>query len=149
VEQAGNVAVGASGAVGFSRAALEAYSDKTFAEAEMDFWTIPYEFSELLSNDNNIDWLYKVPLIRHLGYIDGMMEALIKVRFFAPHGEKLNKPENVGEFAGIMLRLKALFEDYSAGKKIEPSKMVEIVLDVESDLDRFASSVMWELRRQE
>jgi molybdopterin converting factor small subunit len=149
VSEQENVEEKASGAVVFMVEASKAYSDKAFIEAAMDFWTIPYEFSELLSIDNRIGWAFKAPLIRHLGYIEGITEALIKVRFFAIHGEKLNKPENVVEFATIMLRLKALYEDYKNGGKIEPAAMVETVLDIESDLDRFASSAIWELGRQE
>jgi len=143
-----NVEDKAAGAVVFSIEASKAYSDKVFSEAVMDFWTIPYEFTELINNDNRIDWTFKAPLIMNLGYIDGIIESLIKVRFFAIHGEKLNKSENVVEFAAIMLRLKALFEDYKSGKKIESAAMVDIVLDVESDLDKFMSSVMWEMGRQ-
>jgi len=148
VSEQENVEKKASGAVIFSIEASKAYSDKVFSEAVSDFWTIPYEFTELVSNDNRIDWAFKVPLIMNLGYIDGIIESLLKVRFFAIHGEKLNKPENVIEFAAIMLRLKALFEDYKSGKKMEPNAMVDIVLDVESDLDQFVSSVIWEMGRQ-
>jgi len=137
-----DVEVKARGAVGFSKT----YLDKLFADVYMDFSTIPTDFKVLLTEDKRIEAEDKTDFAFHIGYIESLIDTLLKVRYHCPAGEQLNRPDLVKEFAAIMLRFKALYEDYAAGNKVNEVDLHNTLLDILLDLENFVRKAFEQLK---
>jgi len=136
----------ASGPNKFFEVNVEAYSDKIFAEVYMDFSTIPTDFKVLLTEDKRIEAEVKTDFAFHIGYIESLIDTLLKARYHCPAGAQLNRPDLVKEFAAIMLRFKALYEHYAAGNKINETDLHDALLDVQLDLESFVRKAFEQLK---
>jgi len=125
---------------------VEAYSDKTFAETYMDFWTIPTDFEVLLAEDKRIEAEDKADFAFHIGYIESLGDTLLKARYHCPAGAQLNRPDLVKEFAAIMLRFKALYEYYVTGNKVNEVDLHNALLDIMTDLENFVRKAFEQLK---
>ena len=130
----------------FFETAVAPYSAKDFFETYMDFWSIPTDFMSLLVEDRSIDIRFKADFIYHLGYIEGTCDTLLKAKLLNPAGRQLDRPENVKEFAAIMLKLKAAFNYYMAGNKVDWVSLHDSLLDVQTDLESFARKIFEQLK---
>ena len=130
----------------FFKTAVAPYSAKDFLETYMDFWSIPVDFMSLLVEDRSIDIRFRADFIYHLGYIEGTCDTLLKAKLLNLAGSLFDRPENVKEFAAIMLRLKAAFNYYMAGNKVDWVSLYNSLLDVQTDLENFARKVLEQLR---
>jgi len=136
----------ASGPSKFFEVNVEAYSDKIFAEAYFDFSTIPTDFKVLLTDDKRIEAEIKTDFAYHIGYIESLIDTLLKARYHCPAGEQLNRPDLVKEFAAIMLRFKALYEYYATGNKVNEVDLHNTLLDIMTDLENFVRKAFEQLK---
>jgi len=127
---------------------LEAFEHMSFHEAYGKFWQVPIFFSSAVGHDRRLNSFVKSGVVYHLGAIAGINEMLLEDYFHGLADKVLDRPENVKEYAKIMLRLKALYEDYRSREKVRGADLRMAVEDILSELYAFAQEILNQLRAQ-
>ena len=124
------------------------YLSRSFFRAFSATVSVPWDFQLRLGNDINVSSDEKVEMGFHLGWINGLIDAL---RFAseqeADHGI-LDRPEIVKRFMWIMSDLAKLYQDYINGKVQESSKVHASLVDIQNRVENFIRDFMILLRTE-
>jgi hypothetical protein len=126
----------------------EAHGGKSFSDVHGDFWEVPIFFSSSAAHDRRLNPTFRGIVVYNLGIISGINEMLLKIYFFGPGSDVLDKPENKVEYTALMLRLKALYEDYRAAKKLNAADLIENIEQIVTDLLDFSREIMEESKHE-
>jgi hypothetical protein len=126
---------------------LEAHG-QTFHEAYGHFWQVPIFFMASAGHDKKLNPSFRAGVVYNLGAIAGINEMLIKAYIFGLADGVLDKPENIKEYTDIMLRLKALYEDYKSREKVKAVDLLRAVEDIVGELFAFVREIMSQLKAQ-
>jgi len=122
----------------------EAHGGRSFSDIHGDFWEVPIYFSAAAAHDKRLNPTIRGVIVYNLGIISGINEMLLKMYFFGPGSEVLDKPENKVEYSALMLRLKALYENYRSAKRLNAANINENLEQIILDLLDFSRGIMKE-----
>jgi hypothetical protein len=124
------------------------YLGRSFYRAYSAVYAIPWDFRMNLVNDVKVSDRDKADIAFHLGWINGLMDALrLASETSADHGI-LDRPEVVKRFMWIMSDLAALYQDYISGKAQESSKLFELIVDIQNRIANLYRDFMILLRTE-
>ena len=124
------------------------YLGRSFYRAYRATSSITWDFRLNLANNIKLSDKDKTDIAFHLGWIEGLTDALrLASEVSADHGI-LDRPEVAKQFLWIMSDLAALYEDYINGKVQESSKVFELIVDIQNRLANFYRDFMVLLRTE-
>ena len=124
------------------------YLGRSFYRAYRATSSITWDFRLNLTNDVKFSDKDKTDIAFHLGWIEGLTDALrITSEVSADHGI-LDRPEIVKRFLWIMSDLAALYQDYIDGKAQESSKVHELTVDIQNRIANLYRDFMILLRTE-
>ena len=124
------------------------YLGRSFYRAYRATSSITWDFQLNATNDVKFSDRDKTDIAFHLGWIEGLTDALrLASEASADHGI-LDRPEVAKQFLWIMSDLAALYEDYINGKVREASKIFELIVDIQNRLANFVRDFMILLRTE-
>jgi hypothetical protein len=124
------------------------YLGRSFYRAYRATSSITWDFRLNLANDVKFSDKDKTDIAFHLGWIEGLTDALrLASEASADHGI-LDRPEVAKQFLWIMSDLAALYEDYINGKAQESSKIFGLIVDIQNRLANFYRDFMILLRTE-
>jgi len=127
---------------------LEAFEHMSFDEAYGKFWQVPVVFTASVGHDKRLSPSIRTGVIYNLAVITGATEVLLRVYQDGLADGIFDRPENVKEYAKIMLRLKAIYEDYKSREKVKGVDLVRAVRDIVEELFAFVWEVMSQTKVQ-
>jgi hypothetical protein len=122
----------------------EAHGGRSFSDIHGDFWEVPIFFSSAAAHDKRLNPTFRGIAVYNLGIISGINEMLLKMYFFGPGSNYMDKPENKVEYHAIMLRLNMLYESYRTAKKLNVADLIENLEQIVTDLLDFSRKIMEE-----
>jgi len=127
-------------------AGSEVPKGRTFSDIHREFENVVTYFSAGAGSDRRFNLFARTQAVFDLGIIAGVNETLWKAYIFGPAHDVLNRPENVVQYTTLLLRLKALYEKYRSGKRINVGNIIGNLDDIVIDLIDFSREIMKQSR---